>query len=75
MSAAETKKAPKGAFSELVGRAGLIRPLASPCGQRCAMLEPLRLFILHDSVNYACKKIKSELGGAETKKAPKGAFL
>ncbi|HAT4980837.1 TPA: hypothetical protein I9744_004047 [Serratia marcescens] len=75
------KKRQKALFSELVGRAGLIRPLASPCGQRCAlsyrcaMLEPLRFFILHDSVNYACEKMKSELGGAETKKAPKGAFF
>jgi hypothetical protein len=55
--------------------------MASPCGQRCAlsyrcaMLEPLRFFILHDSVNYACEKMKSEVGGAETKKAPKGAFF
>ncbi|MCA3997842.1 hypothetical protein, partial [Serratia marcescens] len=31
--------------------------------------------ILHDSVNSVGKKIKSGLGGAETKKAPKGAFL
>ncbi|HAT4985356.1 TPA: hypothetical protein I9786_003783 [Serratia marcescens] len=75
------KKRQKALFSELVGRAGLIRPVASPCGQRCAlsyrcaMLEPLRLFILHDSVNSVGKKMKSGLGGAETKKAPKGAFF
>ncbi len=42
------KKRPKALFSEWVGRAGLIRPLASPYGQRCAlsyryaMLEPER---------------------------------
>ncbi|HIE2224180.1 TPA: hypothetical protein ACXK2U_004583, partial [Serratia marcescens] len=98
------KKRQKALFPEWVGRAGLIRPVASPCGQRCAlsyrcaMLEPLRLsayfiagpfgpaqalfksinafvfLILHDSVNYACEKMKLEVGGAETKKAPKGAF-
>jgi hypothetical protein len=39
------------------------------------MLEPLRFFILHDSVNYACEKMKSGAGGAETKKTPKGAFF
>ncbi len=42
------KKRPKALFSEWVGRAGLIRPVASPYGQRCAlsyrcaMLEPER---------------------------------
>jgi hypothetical protein len=42
------KKRQKALFSELVGRAGLIRPVASPYGQRCAlsyrcaMLEPER---------------------------------
>ncbi|MEL5645078.1 hypothetical protein, partial [Serratia bockelmannii] len=28
----------------------------------------------HDSVGHVSKKIKVESGGAETKKAPKGAF-
>ena len=44
------KKRQKALFSVLVGRAGLTRPWASPCGQRCALssrfarLEPERRF-------------------------------
>jgi len=75
------KKRQKALFSEWVGRAGLIRPVASPCGQRCAlsyrcaMLEPERRISPARLGDHVGKKMMSGLDVTETKKAPKGAFL
>ena len=74
------KKRQKALFSELVGRAGLIRPVASPCGQRCAlsyrcaMLEPERRLSPARLGELCWQEDKAESGGVDAKKAPKGAF-
>jgi len=65
------KKRLKALFSELVGRAGLIRPPASPCGQRWRVVVSLRSARTSSWFAY----ITDFLLSTETKKAPKGAFL
>ncbi|RMN17849.1 hypothetical protein ALQ63_02075 [Serratia plymuthica] len=57
------KKRRKALFSVLVGRAGLIRPLASPYGPtqalfkivRANFVEPAQVLIRHDAVRYVAE--------------------